>query len=111
MLRDVQLLLDQECANELDTMVTFTDVEITSDLRHAVIFYSVLGQEEKKKQAWHYFKGITGSIRGQLGRKLQLKYTPEIRFEFDPSVEHGLRIERLLNEISQKNGHSTGNNI
>jgi len=110
MLRDVRSLLDQECANELGVMVTFTDVEVSKDLKYATIFYSVLGNDEKKKQVSKYLGGIKGRTRGQLGKIMRIKYFPEIKFEFDPSIERGARIEELLQEISKKgNNNSDGN--
>lgn len=103
MLRDVQTLLEQECIANLKAMVTFTDVEISNDLKYATIYYSVLGEEAAKNKAAAYLSNIQKRVRSQLGNLLQIKYTPEIRFKFDPSTEHGMRIEQILNELSQKN--------
>jgi ribosome-binding factor A len=111
MLRDVRVLLDQECASHLDAMVTFTDVEISDDLRYATIFYSVLGEERSKQKAFSYLNKISRRVQTELGHLLRIKHTPEIKFEFDPSIERGMRIEQLLNEISQKNGKRREENI
>jgi len=100
MLRDVQTLLDSECAANLGIMVTFTDVRITTDFKYATIFYSVFGDEKAKKKVSSYLAGIRGRVQSQLGRLLSIKHTPEIKFEFDPSIERGIRIQKLLDEIS-----------
>lgn len=103
MLRDVRELLDHECSMNLTAMVTFTDVEMTDDLKYAKIFYSVLGNEEAKQEAGDYLNGIRKRAQGDLGRMLGIKFIPEITFEFDPSIEEGDRITRLINEISNEN--------
>ncbi len=111
MLRDVRALLEQECASKLDAMVTFTDVELSGDLRYATIYYSVLGEGKSKQKAFSYLKKISKRVKGDLGNLLSIKHVPEIKFEFDPSIERGMKIERLLNEISQENDTSREKNI
>jgi ribosome-binding factor A len=103
MLRDVRSLLEHECASHLDAMVTFTDVEMSDDLRYATIYYSVLGDEESKRKTSTYFSKIKKRVQSQLGDLLRIRQTPVIRFEFDSSVERGMRIEKLLNEIRREN--------
>lgn len=102
MLRDVQNLLEQECAQNLDAMVTFTDVEVTDDLRFAKVFYTVLGDEAQKNRAAGYFANISRRVTVQLGKLLRIKSFPEVTFEFDSSLERGIRVEQLLNEIAEK---------
>jgi ribosome-binding factor A len=101
-LRDVQSLLDAECAAHLPAMVTFTDVEISQDLRYATIYYSVLGDERAKAKANDFLNGRQKWVKSQLGSLLQLKQAPEVKFRFDPSTERGMRIEQILNELSKK---------
>lgn len=102
-LRDVQRLMEPECSANLKFLVTFTDVEVSEDLRYATIFYSVLGDEKEKKEAAGFLAHIRGRVQSDLGEQLRLKNTPTIKFKFDPSIERGVRIEQLLNEISRKN--------
>ncbi len=100
MLRDVREILDPECLLNLNSMVTFTDVELTNDLRYATIYYSVLGNDDQKETTAKYLGRHTKRIQVQLGRLLAIKYIPEINFKFDPSIEKGMRIQQLLNDIS-----------
>lgn len=100
-LRDVRKLLDQECAANLKALVTFTDVEVTDDLRYASIYYSVLGQENDKLETARYFGRIRKRVQSQIGRLLSIKQTPEIVFKFDPSIERGQRIEQILKDIAK----------
>jgi ribosome-binding factor A len=84
--------------------VTITGVELSDDLRHAKIFYSVLGDEEAKKESSSALKRACGFIQHEIGRTLRLKYTPEIYFHFDPSVEYGAHIEMLIKKIHKSQG-------
>ena len=111
MLRDVRNLLEQDCAANLKAMVTFTDVEVTDDIKYAKIFYSVLGGESDKQDTSIYLNKIRKQVQFQLGRLLNIKVMPEITFEFDPSLERGMRIEQLLNEISKKEDNEPEGNI
>lgn len=111
MLRDARDLLEQECAANLSAMVTFTDVEVTDDLRFATIYYSVMGDENQKTEASRYFNKNRNRIQFKLGRLLNIKLIPEISFKFDPSIERGMRIEQLLNEISKKDEHKSTEDI
>ena len=99
-LRDVQLLLEHETAANLDSLVTFTDVEITEDLKSAKVFYSVLGDDSSKDRASNYLNRIRGRVQAQLGRLLRIKNTPEIIFEFDPSIERAIKIEKILDDLA-----------
>lgn len=80
--------------------VTVTDVAVSNDLRHAKIFVSVYGSEEQKQESLEGLKAATGFVRSEIGRRIRLRHTPEIQFRLDGSIERGLRINQLLNEIS-----------
>ncbi|MEW5923825.1 MAG: 30S ribosome-binding factor RbfA [Candidatus Zixiibacteriota bacterium] len=111
MLREVQLLLEHDIAADLSWLVTFTDVEITKDLRLAKIFYSVLGDDDAKYKTSEYLDKIKGRVQSQLGRLLRIKHTPEISFEFDHSIEQGIKMERLFDEIADKSDKKDAENF
>lgn len=111
MLREVQMLLEHDIAADLNWLVTFTDVELTKDLRMAKIFYSVLGDDEAKYRTSEYLDKIRSRVQSQLGRLLRIKHTPEITFEFDTSIEHGIRMEKLFDEIADKDENKDAENI
>ncbi len=79
--------------------VTITGVEVTADLRHARIFFSVVGDEAARASTQQGLDSAARFIQGELGRRLRLRLTPTVEFRFDPSIERGARIERLLKEI------------
>ncbi len=78
---------------------TLTEVKMSADLRHARIYVSVYGDDETKKKTMDGLHAATGFIRREIGHQLRLRYTPEIVFEYDPSVEYGAHIEEVIRHI------------
>jgi ribosome-binding factor A len=79
--------------------ITITAVDVSPDLRHAKVFYTLIGNETDRKNTAAGLKSSTSYVRQQLGRQLRMKYIPDIHFEYDSSVEYGNHIEDLLREI------------
>lgn len=84
--------------------VTVTDVEVSNDLRHAKIFVSVYGEEEEKERTLEGLEAARGFIRTELGKVIRLRYTPEITFRLDSSLERGARINQLIAQLSTEEG-------
>ena len=80
--------------------VTITGVETSSDLRHARVYLSVLGAERKRAQTLAGLEAARSLLQAQLGRELRLKQTPQLAFEYDPSVERGVRMTKLIDELA-----------
>lgn len=84
--------------------VSIVKVEVAGDLRHAKVFVSVLGDEKQKKESLKGLVSASGFLRGELSRLMQLKYTPELHFVLDESIEHGSRIAQLLVQVQKEQG-------
>jgi ribosome-binding factor A len=84
-------------------LVTVTGVETSPDLRHAVVYVSVLGGVRKRKNSLIGLEAAHGLLQSRLARELRIKRTPTLTFEYDPSVEHGVRMSRLIDELSTEN--------
>jgi ribosome-binding factor A len=80
-------------------MVSVTDVEVTGDLRQAKVFVSIYGTEEAQAAAMAALDASTGAVRSEIGRRIRLRYTPEISFLHDRSLERGARVSRLLEQL------------
>jgi ribosome-binding factor A len=80
--------------------VTITGVETSTDLRHARVYLSVLGAERKRAQTLAGLQAARSLLQAQLGRELRLKRTPQLAFEYDPSVERGVRMTKLIDELA-----------
>ena len=81
-----------------DTMISVTHVETTPDLRYAKVYVSFL-QEEKAADALKGLKSAGGYLRRELGRALQLRYTPELVWALDDSITYGAKMLKLINSL------------
>jgi ribosome-binding factor A len=104
-LRELSTAIGDTLSERFAGMITFTRVRVTNDLRYATVYYSYLGTESDRQTVDEYFQRETGKIRKLVGGPLRIKHIPEFRFKFDPSIEEGMRIEQLLNEIKDDLQH------
>ena len=82
--------------------ITISGVKVADDLRNARIFFCIMGldvDEATRKNALAGLDKAKGFIRQELGRRLSLRYVPQLEFEFDTSFEYGDKMERLLKEL------------
>ena len=84
-----------------DTMISITHVETTPDLRYAKVYVSFL-QEERAKEAMKGLKSAGGYLRRELGRTLNLRYTPELVWALDDSITYGAKMLELINSLEVK---------
>lgn len=80
--------------------ITIISAEVSKDLRRAVVFYSVFGDESRIRKAAEGLERAKGFIRSHLARELGMRTTPELVFKRDRSMEHQEHMERLLKEIN-----------
>jgi ribosome-binding factor A len=80
--------------------VTVTGVEASRDLRHATVYISVLGSEDKREATLAGLESAHGILQGRVNRELRLKRTPQLAFEYDPTIERGVRLSRLIDELA-----------
>ncbi|MCF0121617.1 MAG: 30S ribosome-binding factor RbfA [Oscillospiraceae bacterium] len=79
-------------------MLSITGVNATGDLKYCKVYLSVLGLKSEK-ELMKGLKSASGYLRRELGASLDLRYTPELIFELDHSIEHGAHISKLINEL------------
>ena len=80
--------------------VTVTGVKTSADLQQAVVFVSVLGSERRREKTIEGLQAAHGILQGRIARELRLKRTPQLTFEYDPSVERGVRMTQLIDELA-----------
>ena len=85
--------------NVMSCMVTVADVEVSGDLQVVKVFVSILGDERGKKNAINGLKKMEGYVRRNIGKRVSLRLTPDIRFVYDDSFERGQRVSSLLDEL------------
>ena len=87
----------------INPMTSVVSVEVAPDLKTCKAWISVLGNEESQKDTLAGLRSAEGYIRNQLARKINLRNTPEIRFIIDQSIEYGVNMSKLIDEV---NGNS-----
>ena len=83
-----------------DTMISITHVETTPDLRYCKVYASFL-QEDKAADALKGLKSASGYLRRELGRTLNLRYTPELQWALDDSITYGAKMMQLINSLDK----------
>lgn len=102
MRREVADILERKMRDpRISTTVTVTDVEITQDLSFARIYVTVLGDESIRKSVLDALQHAAGFVRHELGDRLDLREVPEIRFQYDTSLDQGARVDELLRKIER----------
>ena len=79
--------------------ITVTDVECTGDLREAKIYVSLMGSEKQIKDSWEGLQSSLGYIRREIGQRIRLRFTPELKFELDKSLDYSAHIQELLLKV------------
>jgi len=87
--------------DDLIKSISVTGVEVSADYSVAQIYYTFIGDNEKDFVQAELTKAST-FLRTKLAGRLDVRHTPQLRFKFDNSVEHGTKIERILNELNKK---------
>ena len=82
--------------------VTITKVAVSDDCRMAKIYFSVMGGPAERDQCQKGLTSATGYVRKELGHRLKLRHTPEIKFQFDPSVEYALHLEEVIHHLHEE---------
>ncbi|WP_321531520.1 30S ribosome-binding factor RbfA [uncultured Desulfuromonas sp.] len=78
--------------------VTITSVDVSSDLRHAKIFFTVMGEESDAEKTQQGLDSAVPFLRRELGKRMKLRHVPDLVFKYDTSIAYGSHIEELLKE-------------
>lgn len=100
--KEVSSLLREELKDPRIGFVSITSVEVSKDLRYANIFASVFGGPAEQKATIGALQKAQGFVRGELAKRIRLRYTPEITFKLDHSISRGSRLIELMNEVREK---------
>ncbi|MGB9886351.1 MAG: 30S ribosome-binding factor RbfA [Moorellales bacterium] len=100
--KEIAAILKYEMKDPRLGFVSVTEVELSPDLRYAKVYVSVLGGEEARKESLEVLARATGFIRREIGERLSLRFVPEITFRFDPSIQRGVRIAEIINQLHRE---------
>ncbi len=98
MQRELSDLLRQELRDPRVGMITLTSVDVSPDMSHAKVFFTVL-EKEKLPETLEGLRRAAGFLRSQLAKRIQMYTTPELRFLYDESVERGDHLSRLIDSV------------
>jgi ribosome-binding factor A len=82
--------------------LSITDAETSPDLRYVKVFVSIMGSEKEQNLTLEVLQRASGFLRSELARRIRLRYTPELSFHLDNSIENGARIEKILRELESE---------
>lgn len=105
-LKHISLILKKHINDPRLEMATITGVKVSGDLKHARIYFCVIGDESKRKDAHDGFKSAMGFISRMLAPELGLRYMPKLSFFYDESFEYGAKIDRLLGSLNIEHGEN-----
>lgn len=105
MKKELSQIIQREIKDPRIGFVTVTGVEVAGDLQYAKVFISVMGNEEQKENSLGALNKAKGFIRSELGKRIQLRHTPDLQFKVDESISYGSRIETLLRDIKKDTDH------
>lgn len=109
--RELAELLQKGLKDPRAGWITLTNVEVTRDYSVAKVYYTVMDEKTREVTA-EALQHAAGYLRGELGRRLQIFTTPQLHFVYDESIERGVRMSRLIDEVAeedrarQENGES-----
>lgn len=99
--RELTELLRRDVKDERIGNVTITAVNVTGDLRTARVYYLVFGREGPDPKVQRGLQSAAGFLRNALSRSLMIRHTPTLSFELDTSIEHGVRLSRLIDAVNK----------
>lgn len=109
-LRELSNIIRNEIKDpRIHAMTSVTAVEVAPDLKTCKAYISVLGNEKAQEDTMAGLKSAESYVRRQLARNLNLRNTPEIRFILDQSIEYGVHMSKLIDEVSHKDTSDHGN--
>ncbi|HNW26312.1 MAG TPA: 30S ribosome-binding factor RbfA [Candidatus Gastranaerophilaceae bacterium] len=99
LMREIADILQKEIRTA--GMTSIMDVEVSHDNSFAKVYYSVFGSDEQKQKTIETIEKNTSKIRYEIGKRIRLRLTPELRFIYDDSIERGTKVTDLINKISR----------
>lgn len=102
LMKEIADILQKEIRDSrISGVVSILDVEVSHDNSYAKVYYSVFGNEEQKEKTIDAMTQNTPKIRHEIGKRIRLRLTPELRFIYDDSIERGSKVSEIIDKISR----------
>ena len=98
---EISEMLCKEVKDPHIGFITITDVDLSKDLKHAQVFYTILGDEQQAEESADALSRVSSFIKKQLGKRLRMRYIPEIIFKYDHSLAYGTKIDNILDSLKE----------
>jgi ribosome-binding factor A len=95
-------IIEHDLRDPRKGLITVTGVRVSPDLKSALVSVTTLGDEAAKREMVRVLEHASGFIRSELGRRVRLKFTPELQWTIDNSVEYGQRIDEVLRRLEEE---------
>jgi len=103
--REISELIQQHLRDpRLSEFICVTEVSTSPDLKHAKIYISSMGGQQEEEKVLSALNSAAGFLRTGLAKRIKMRFTPELHFVWDSSIEHGDRVLRLLDQVSEEKG-------
>ena len=102
MKQEISQIILQELKDPRIGFVTVTQVAVTGDLREAKVYVSLMGNEKQVEDCWKGLQSSLGYIRREIGQRIRLRFTPEISFALDKSLDYSAHIQELLLQVQKE---------
>ena len=83
-------------------LISVTYVELSNDLQHAKIFVSIYGNDDEQQKAIEGLVSASGFIRGEIGKRIRMRFSPQLHFQLDNSLKKGMDVIELMNKIKEQ---------
>jgi ribosome-binding factor A len=104
--KEISEILLKEIKDPRIGFITITRVAVSDDCRLAKVYFSVMGSDDDRERSIQGLNSAKGFVRKELGHRMRLRYTPDILFRFDPSVEYAVHLEEVIHHLrEQREGH------
>ncbi|ADU30711.1 30S ribosome-binding factor RbfA [Evansella cellulosilytica] len=100
--KEITEIIQREIKDPRVGFITVTAVDVTGDLQQATAFITVYGDDDQRSNTLAALEKAKGFIRSEIGKRIQLRKTPDLSFKFDESIERGNRIEELLRKLNEE---------
>lgn len=106
--KEISALLIRGLKDPRVGFVTITAVDVTPDLHLARVFFTVMGDEKARRDTEAGLKSSVPYLRREIGKQLRMRYTPDLLFQYDVSIDYGNRIESIFKDMHSRENHDQG---
>lgn len=102
MKKELSEVINQKIKDPRVGFVTVTEVEVTGDLSLAKVYITVLGNDKERAESFEGLEKAKGFMKSEIAKRMDLRIVPELKFEYDESIDYGNKIERMIADLNKE---------